>query len=122
MFKIPALYKKTIVSSSFCSSLAQRQNGFSWKNIKALFEIKFSGVGENDVWAILLFIKSKCENWFSLLPVPNNMKTIPSCSTDRYCRPKACFCCTCTEVLTPVDQLKPGDMFALRQSPAVHCD
>lgn len=39
-----------------------------------------------------------------------------------YCRPKGCFYCTCIEVLTPVDQLKPGDKFALHQSPTVHCD
>lgn len=50
------------------------------------------------------------------------VNTIPSCSTDKYCTPKACFCCTCTEVLTPVDQLKPGGMSALHQSPTVHCD
>lgn len=50
------------------------------------------------------------------------MNTIPSCSTEKYCRSKAYFCCTCTEVLTPVDQLKPGDMSALHQSPTVHCD
>ena len=60
--------------------------------------------------------------WHEFCCMRNNMNTIPSCNTEKYCRPKACFCCTCTEVLTPVDQLKPGDMSALHRLPTVHCD